>query len=223
MLSNKQWLQPWFRFMARQLRKPNGFFATLTGNKMNKANERMHIQVFQSMDITDGDHILDIGFGNGRFFPTLHGRAKNLRLTGLEISPEMVKQAIKHNRCLLESGILKVETGSSDNLPFADNSFDKVFCINVIYFWDDPAKHLHEIRRVLKPGGKFYTGFRPAANMRQLPFTQYGFNLYNTDDWKKMLETNFFIFSELQEMNDPAIKIIGRKAMLESVCMIGSK
>ena len=223
MLNKNNWLKPWFRFMAKQLRKPTGFFARLTGNKMNETNEQMYIQVFDSMDITDGNHILDIGFGNGRFFSNLYSRAKNLRLTGIEMSPEMVKEAIKNNRNLVESGMMKVETGSSDNLPFADNSFDKIFCINVIYFWDSPGAHLQEIRRVLKPGGKFYIGFRPAANMLQMPFTQYGFNLFSEDDWKNIITKNGFIFSGLQKKTGSEIKMNRKKIVLESVCIFCEK
>jgi SAM-dependent methyltransferase len=56
--------------------------------------------------------------------------------------------------------------------------FDRIFCINVIYFWDDPAAHLREVRRVLKPGGTFTAVFRTRAAMVKMPFTQFGFAMY---------------------------------------------
>ncbi len=76
----------------------------------------------------------------------------------------------------IADGKLILQLGSSDKLPFADNSFDKVFCINVVYFWDEPQKHLQEISRVLKPGGKFYATIRTKESMELMPFTKYGFH-----------------------------------------------
>jgi SAM-dependent methyltransferase len=54
--------------------------------------------------------------------------------------------------------------GNSDRLPFDDKSFDKVFTVHTVYFWKTPLDHLAEARRVLKPGGRFVLGFRPAED-----------------------------------------------------------
>jgi SAM-dependent methyltransferase len=51
---------------------------------------------------------------------------------------------------LLESSVL--------DLPFADNSFDVVFYHHVIEHVSDPAGSLHELARVLRPGGLIYVG-----------------------------------------------------------------
>lgn len=223
MFHKNKWLQPWFKLMAKQLSKPTGFFAKLTGKKMNETNNQMYAQVFENMAVADGDTILEIGFGNGKFFPELYGKAKNLSLSGIELSQEMVTEAIKNNKALFESGKLKLHTGAGNSLPFEDSSFDKIFCINVIYFWEDAAAHLSEVRRVLKPGGKFYTGFRPADNMLQMPFTQYGFHLYSEDEWKDVLEKNGFTVDGFTKATGAKIKMNGRKILLESVCMVSTK
>lgn len=223
MLRKNKWLQPWFKLMAKQLSRPTGFFARLTGNKMNETNNHMYAQVFEKLAVADGEAILEIGFGNGKFFPELYGKAKNLSLSGIELSQEMVKEAIKHNKVLVETGRLKLHTSASKVLPFADNSFDKVFCINVIYFWEDAAPHLEEVKRVLKPGGKFYTGFRPAANMLQMPFTQYGFHLYSEEEWKELLEKNGFTVDGFTKSTGAEIKLNGKKVLPEAVCMIAVK
>lgn len=41
-------------------------------------------------------------------------------------------------------------------LPFTDEMFDWVFCVNVIDHTPNPEKMISEIKRVLKPGGKLY-------------------------------------------------------------------
>jgi len=46
--------------------------------------------------------------------------------------------------------------GVSEELPFKDNSFDGVLCMNMLEHVKDPFKTAKEISRVLKPGGKLY-------------------------------------------------------------------
>ena len=47
--------------------------------------------------------------------------------------------AARLNRVFIEQGRVRLSLGSVDALPFADDAFDKVFSINCIYFWRDPA------------------------------------------------------------------------------------
>jgi ubiquinone/menaquinone biosynthesis C-methylase UbiE len=211
MFDNKKILTPWFRLMARQLRRPGGLLARLTGNKMNKSNRPLYNLTFENLEANDNDKILEIGFGNGKFFPELNSKAKNIHITGIDLSHEMVRQAVRNNIDLHKSGRMNAKVGSSDDLPFPDDSFDKVFCINVIYFWENPTSHLKEILRVLKPGGLFITGFRPKENMLQLPFTRYGFLLYTEDEWKELLTAKGFQFIKSEKINDPEIKINGQR------------
>lgn len=213
----------WYKLMAKQLRRPSGLLATLTGNKMNSSNESLYQLVLNNLHAEDGDCLLEIGFGNGKFFPALYAKANNLQITGIDLSHEMVTQAVKNNTELFENGRLKVKVASSEHLPFEDNSFDKIFCINVIYFWEIPEVHLKEIYRVLKPGGKFYTGFRPAETMLQLPFTKYGFSLYSESDWSKKLSDNYFNSISSIRSEGQAVKQLGFKMELDGVCMTAKK
>ena len=43
-------------------------------------------------------------------------------------------------------------------MPFPDDTVDLVVSRGSIFFWDDPAKGLSEVARVLRPGGKAYIG-----------------------------------------------------------------
>ena len=46
---------------------------------------------------------------------------------------------------------------TADTLPFADDSFDAVVALDVLEHLDDDVAAAKEIRRVLKPGGRFAT------------------------------------------------------------------
>lgn len=48
--------------------------------------------------------------------------------------------------------------GVAEAMPFPDNSVDFVVSRGSIFFWDDQAKGLREVYRVLRPGGKAYIG-----------------------------------------------------------------
>ena len=66
---------------------------------------------------------------------------------GLEIAREKGLQD-----CLL------AVVGVAEDMPFPDNSVDLVVSHGSIFFWDDPAKGLQEVYRVLRPGGKAMIG-----------------------------------------------------------------
>lgn len=210
----------WFKLMANQLRMPSGFLAKITGNKMNASNELLYHLTLDNLQVKDGEHILEIGFGNGKFFRELNSKANNLTITGIDHSPNMVTEAVKINRDLHASGKLKTIAGSSNNLPFDDNSFDKILCINVIYFWENPALHLQEIHRVLKPGGYFCTGFRPKENLSKFPFAKHGFTLYTEEEWKNLLEENGFRFMFSQNDKHLEKKLNQVNTPFESLCMV---
>lgn len=210
-------------FIAQQLRRPSGDFASEVGEKMNQVNEPLYDLVLDVMQPEDNDTILEIGFGTGKFFGKLFACANGLQVSAIDFSEAMVETAKKHNSDAISSGKLKVKQGNSDTLPFTDQKFDKVFCNMVIYFWDQPEEHLKEIRRVLKPGGTFYTGIRSRESMRVFPFVEYGFNLYSIKEWQDILNQNEFIVEEVHERLDPKINFEDNKIRLESCCIIAKK
>jgi ubiquinone/menaquinone biosynthesis C-methylase UbiE len=183
--------------MTKQLRKPSGLLAGKVSNKMNEVNEVVYDFTLENMSIRENEAILEIGFGNGKFFNKLFAKARNVKVWGIDFSKDMVGMATKNNQSYIKAGKLNLQLASSDNLPFANDSFDKVFCINVIYFWDQPAMHLREVHRVLKPGGEFFAAIRSKETFSHLPAADYGFTLYNEEDWKKVLEQNDFILADV--------------------------
>jgi ubiquinone/menaquinone biosynthesis C-methylase UbiE len=73
-------------------------------------------------------------------------------------------------------------------LPFPDASFERVLCVNTIYFWPDPARALREIHRVLKPGGRLVLGYGSKAFLRLNPLTWFGFRVYSDGKTRRLLE-----------------------------------
>jgi SAM-dependent methyltransferase len=135
----------------------------------------------------------------------------------------MFKTAQKNNEEAIVSDILDLRFGDCDVLPFDTDAFDKVFCINVVYFWENPMDNLMEIHRVLKPGGKFYTGIRDKDSMNNMPFTQYGFAMYDEESWKTQLVRNLFSFEETFITEEPPIEFNGDYFTPKSLCLVAQK
>ncbi len=208
---------------AKQLRQPHGTAGIKVGIMMNNGNEVLYDFTLSAMQIEENDTILEIGFGNGKFFNKLFSEAGNLKIAGIDYSETMLKEACEKNQASIVSGKLTLQQGNSDHLPFEDNSFDKVFCINVIYFWDNPQQHLEEINRVLKPGGKFYATIRSKSSMDLMPFTMYGFTKYTEEEWKEVLNKTPLRFLKTERVDEPPMNVENAPLNIYSLCMIAEK
>ncbi len=203
--------------MAAQLRKPHGVMARKVGERMNAANRTLYDGAWQALDLGEDMRVLEIGFGNGLFFPGLCKQALGLKVYGLDFSQEMVEQASARNAELISAGTLTLAHGPSDRMPYGDAHFDRIFCINVVYFWDQPAAHLREVRRVLKPGGRFTAVLRTRASMEKLPFAPFGFTMYEQADWERVLRQNGFTPTGTNVLKDAEVEYEGKKYRPESL------
>ena len=209
--------------MARQLRKPGGAMGNKVGLMMNKANESLYDFTLDTMQPASGERILEIGFGNGKFFDKVFSKAADLHISGLDFSSTMVEAARVNNEQPIKENKLALVQGSSSDMPFADNSFDKIYCINVVYFWDEPQHHLLEIKRVLKPGGLFFATIRTKESMDQMPFTEFGFTKYTDQSWKEVIEKNQLHFEKAVSLNEPELEFDGKPFRGQSLCLVAKK
>ena len=52
---------------------------------------------------------------------------------------------------------MKLKLSGVPNLDYPDDSFDTVFSVESLYFWQDAVAGLKDVLRVLSPGGTFMT------------------------------------------------------------------
>lgn len=99
-----------------------------------------------------GKTALEVGSGGGILTEEISKMGFNT--TGIEPAEESIVTATNHAKA---SGLnIKYEQGFGENLPYADQSFDLVFCCDVLEHVQDLPKVISEISRVLKPGGVFF-------------------------------------------------------------------
>jgi ubiquinone/menaquinone biosynthesis C-methylase UbiE len=105
----------------------------------------------------------------------------------------MVAAAKRRNAAGVRAGKVDLRYGEVTHLPFADNFFDKIFSINSIYFWTKPLDALHEIRRVLKPGGTLILTFLPTERWENAPAATETFKPYSTAELSELLARTEFV------------------------------
>ncbi|WP_025141656.1 class I SAM-dependent methyltransferase [Pedobacter jeongneungensis] len=178
--------------IAKQLSCPEGEHGIKTGEMMHASNLGMTSSAIDALNLQNHDIVLEIGHGNGGHIAQLLSKAENLKYYGADISETIIAEAEKINQDLVDKGIVHFKLTDGSNLPFEDNQFNKIFTVNTIYFWSNPSEYLKEIKRVLKPNGVLAICFADKTFMQNLPFTPYGFTLYEVEKVQRLLESGGF-------------------------------
>ncbi len=96
--------------------------------------------------------ILDVGTGTGRVpLALLRDLDFEGRIVGLDLSLKMLKEARRKTAGHEDQVMLLWKDALA--LPFPDNSFDVVSCVEALEFMADPRVVVEEMARVLRPGG----------------------------------------------------------------------
>ena len=106
---------------------------------------------YSSLGLSPGDHVLEIASGSGG--PALYlARKFGCRITGIDINEEGIKTA---NQQALDANITDAKFQVADvnqRLPFDNNTFDAVMCMDSMNHFRDRLGYLKEWHRLLKPG-----------------------------------------------------------------------
>ena len=188
--------------MAQQLSCPSGDEGIAMGETMNTGNIGMTMNTIKNLECKEGERLLELGHGNCGHLTEILQQTKNLKYTGIEVSETMCEQAALLNIHWVENQKAVFKQYNGITLPFLDQSFDKIMTVNTIYFWEDAEKLLSEIYRVLKPEGIFIVTYAQKKFMEKLPFTQYGFRLYDNEDIMTLVNTTDFKIAEMVESSE---------------------
>lgn len=212
-----------YKEIAAQLRKPQGEAGIQTGLRMNEGNVWINRYTLDTLEPGPGELVMEIGMGNGYFVRELLDRAPGLRYIGCDFSETMVEEASKLNRDLIDAGHVSFYLATADRLPVADNSIDKIFTVNTLYFWQDVKSVFTEMRRVIRPGGKLIISIRPKWQMQRYPFTKFGFVMYDSDELARLVQENNFTPITVVEHEEPEQEIAGQKYKVASLIVAAIK
>lgn len=102
------------------------------------------------VDGAHGGTVAEVGCGTGHWLADLSDCGFS-RLVGLDLSLGMLQQAHA------SAPNARLVRGAADQLPWAADSLDRVFCVNALHHFQDQQGFISECRRVLRAGGGLLT------------------------------------------------------------------
>lgn len=166
--------------------------------------------------------VLDLGTGPGWLLIEIHRLCPALHLTGVDISPAMVRRARMNMSHARLSHLIEVRTGAAGLLPFPDCYFDGVVSTGSIHHWKDPVGGLDDIYRVLKPGGLalIYDLVRdtPRHILREMIHT-FG-RLRVTLLWLHSFEEPFYTKGSLLALAGSTLFVKGKARFVGALCCL---
>ena len=111
---------------------------------------KLYERVAGAIDLRDLD-ALEVGCGRGGGTAFVYERFAPRSLTGLDLA----RKAIDRCRRQYARPGLRFVAGDAEHLPFEDGSYDAVLSVESSHCYADIPRFLAEVRRVLRPGGRF--------------------------------------------------------------------
>ncbi len=108
----------------------------------------------ERLDVRPGDRLLDAGCGEGRH--CYGALERGARVVGLDLDPAGLKAAVGglRKRAHEKDSMGEMLQGNTFALPFADATFDKIICSEVMEHVHDYRAAAKELARVTRPGGR---------------------------------------------------------------------
>src|SRR5438067_2318367 len=119
---------------------------------MERGHRPVGEQAIARMKVGSDARVLDVGCGSGWATRLLADYAINGRVTGIDISDEMVRVARESSHAY---GTVDFQFASAEQLPFDTDEFTHAFSMESLYYYRNVPRALSEIHRVLKSGGLF--------------------------------------------------------------------
>jgi SAM-dependent methyltransferase len=120
------------------------------GDEAHRYSIQLYHELAARADVA-GREVLEVGSGRGGGASYVMRYLAPRRVVGLDVAAAAVTFANRHHRV---PGLTYVR-GDAENLPFPDASFDVVLNVESCHAYADAPRFLAEVRRVLRPGGRF--------------------------------------------------------------------
>lgn len=140
-----------------------------------------------------GTRVLELGCANGKYVALLS--TLGFEIVGVDPLRFPEWEEIADGRPVTFMGGVYAES-----LPFEDLSFDHIFCGGALFYFDDPAKALDEMRRVIKPTGRLVLRTvnrdNPYTRRTGLPMDPATKKLHTMDELVQLVEDAGFVVAD---------------------------
>jgi cyclopropane fatty-acyl-phospholipid synthase-like methyltransferase len=180
------------KFIASQFKKPTGLFGIFTSNMMVKNNQKNYVKIIKDLDLQRNDKLLEIGYGPGIGIQMIAERCHDCTIHGIDFSKLMYKRASKYNKPFIDNGRVQLQYGDFLKSSILNNNYDKVFCLNVVYFWDELNNPFEKVLSLLKKGGAFHIYMADKNTLIEKKAPDSVFNKYSIEQVKEALKAAGF-------------------------------
>jgi ubiquinone/menaquinone biosynthesis C-methylase UbiE len=126
-------------------------FSKIAFAYIGMSEEQGRREVTDRLEPNEG-RVLEVSIGPGVNLPYLVGRADIDEIYGLDISLGQLKRCREY--VAHRGWDVQLQLGNAEQLPYLDNTFDGVFHVGGINFFNDKKKAIEEMIRVAKPGAR---------------------------------------------------------------------
>lgn len=177
------------KFIASQFKRPTGLVGIWASNLMIKGNKSNYDKLIEDLHLQADDKLLEIGYGPGTGINTIARRCPTCIIHGIDFSPLMYKRASKYNKAYIDKRSMLLQHGDFLKMTAADLNYDKIFCLNVVYFWNELRKPFEKVHSLLKKGGSFhiYMADKNALIKKRAPDSV--FNKYSVEQVAEILKS----------------------------------
>ena len=140
------------KLKARNFRKPEGLMGRYIIRFLKK-NQIEYDELEPLLKLNKDDNVLEIGYGLGSGIFN-YGKKYRCTFHGIDFSRLMYSRATRLNREQIRRGNVILLCADFDNYNFENDTFNCIYFLNVIYFWDEIYSRLKKIFSILKQNGK---------------------------------------------------------------------
>jgi len=189
------------------------FWGKLMLAGMNHGHQKMALWCIENhIKLSGNEDVLDIGCGGGQNIANFLKRT-NGKVHGIDYSPASVAKSLKKNKKAVTEKRSEIVQANVSAIPFENKTFDLVTAFETIYFWENIINDFKEVKRVLKPNGKFVV-CNESSKME------------GNERWTNILDMNIYtaeeIIDTMQQAGFADVKSY-KKENTQQICVIGKK
>jgi SAM-dependent methyltransferase len=138
------------------------------------------------LNVQPEDDVLDVGCGAGVFLAKYAAHAR--RIAGIDMASDRVAMACRRFADRIAAGEAQIVAGDAAALPWRDDTFSAVACMESLELLAEPESVLAEMRRVLRPGGRIAVTMGSRLTPRSVRlWRRQGWWVWSEDDVRRMM------------------------------------
>ena len=123
--------------------------------------------IYEQLCVRDGMKVLEIGCGDGTLWKENKDKLpENIEITLSDISEGMLRDARRNVG--IGDHRFRFRHFDCHRIPYEDQSFDLVVAGHVLFYCEDISQVCREVKRVLKPGGRFVCSTYGSEHMKEV-------------------------------------------------------